>query len=217
MKKIGLIVLMGLLISGCSNYALSQSSLKANTTNNHSIVFSNEKNIQKLCTKSNLDNFVVEYDEMMVFDEFNLGKFETFKYNKETKNKYSVLNDYSAKCQYQVSYLDMTSPNNFVNITKLNLKKDEKVDFNKLYKEGLFKEFIDTKDNTINANVIKKYLKGYKSEDYEKLNIVAENDGEYQLIIKPIFRIYHFADENLINDYDIAGVSGVYFQIKKVD
>ena len=189
-------------------------SLQPSTTNNNSIVFSSSEDVNKLCTKADIDTFLARYNGIMVFEEFSLGQMEKFSFEKN-EEKYKSLSSYPRNCQYQVSYLEMASNYNFVEITEIELVKDETLDLQHLSEDKVFADFINNADDTVVSLVVKKYLKEFDKEDYSKYTLVAEEAASYTLIAKPIYIVYHFADLKLVNDYEIAGINGLHFELIK--
>ena len=215
MKKYFLAIALTLILSGCSSM-MQRETVSVNTTNNGSILFSHESKIKNLCTKKVLDSLVEKYDEMAVFNEFALANYETIKFENNKQN-YHVLAEYPEKCQYQVAYFDWMKDANYVEYLTIDLEKNAEVNFVKLFDDKVFENYINNDEKSAVALLTKTILKNYDANTFKNSNVVAEQSGKYRLVSKPVYRIYHFEDERLIYNFDIAGVHGLYFQLIKID
>lgn len=214
-KKISVLLAFIVIVSGCGlplSQTITQKFLK---TNNGSVIFSRDTDIKKLCNKSELDKFTSENASSAIKDEFRITNYNDLLYV-NNKDKFTSAALTGSDCQYQPYYFDFTRQANRIEIGKLDLNKDDVIEIDKLLKDKSVVEFTNSNPLTVVGITTKMIIDSKINESYLQSDLNVSKTGKYKLYAKPVYRMYHFIDKKLINDYDFSGIRGLTFELELI-
>ena len=213
-RKVGIIAIVVLFLSGCMNMSQAKP-VEYMKTHNGSVILSKDAEVKKLCTKSALDTFTQNNKVDAIKDEFGISNYDNLLYAKN-KNKFSKANVAALECQYQIYYSDFARDSDWIELSQMQLEKDQTMSIEELIKDKKVEEFIQSKPNTIIGQTTQQILNAGNEESYMQKELTVDKAGKYRLVAKPVYRIYHFADTKLIYDFDFSVVKGLSFELQLV-
>lgn len=212
-KKASVLLIVLVMLSGC----LSPNSgvVEYVKTRNGSVILTDDKGIKSLCSKKSLDQYLLNNDPDAIKSEFNINNYEQLSYEKN-KTKYQELQGLDDKCQYQVFVSDFAQSADWVRIAKISLEENQSISVDKILEEKLVKDFIKSSPNTVVGQVTHQILNNATTSSIIQKELTAKKAGEYQVIARPIYRMYHFKDRKLIYDFDFSTIRGLSLELELI-
>lgn len=219
MKKI-VFALMGLfLLVGCSSPlgGFNMSNASYITTNNGTLLLLENKTLQSLCNKDQLDKLMKDISPDNIAKEFNITDYK----KNVDQSIYKTSDGYPDSCQYTLKHTEFITKNNYVVLADLNLKKGDEVKPLDLLAQGKFKDFFDKPNFEVVGSTVQLFLK-QKLLTPNTVNVFSSDKfsvtegGKYELYAYPVFANYQFIDKKAIYDYEFPAVVGISFALNKV-